>query len=154
MKEVKGNLIELAKNGEFDVIVHGCNCFCKMGAGLAKQIRANFPEAYKVDQQTKRGDYDKLGTCSVADCGCVVVVNAYTQFGYASYGRSVDYDAIRSCMKWIVKTYLDKKIGLPKIGAGLGGGDWNIIKKILEEEMGGMDVTVVEWSNLKRGKRI
>ena len=143
IKTIRGDLIELAKQGEFDTICHGCNCFCKMGAGIAKLIRVNFPEAYGVDQKTKKGDYNKLGTCSVADCGSVIVVNAYTQFGYASFGRSVDYDAVRSCMKWIAETYPDKKIGLPKMGAGLGGGNWDIIKHIMEEELDGMDVTIV-----------
>ena len=31
MKEVFGDLIELALVGKFDVIVHGCNCFSTMG---------------------------------------------------------------------------------------------------------------------------
>jgi len=34
------------------------------------------------------------------------------------------------------------KVGLPKIGAGLGGGDWSIISKIIEEELGEFDVTI------------
>ena len=35
---VDGDLIKLAKQGRFDVIVHGCNCFCQMGAGIAPQM--------------------------------------------------------------------------------------------------------------------
>ena len=35
MKIIKGNLISLALAGEFEVIIHGCNCFCTMGAGIA-----------------------------------------------------------------------------------------------------------------------
>ena len=38
MKEVAGDLIQLAYDGKFDVIVHGCNCECMMGGGIAKQI--------------------------------------------------------------------------------------------------------------------
>ena len=33
MKTIQGNLIHSAQAGEFDLIVHGCNCFCTMGAG-------------------------------------------------------------------------------------------------------------------------
>ena len=44
MKTIQGNLIHLAQNGEFDLIVHGCNCFCTMGAGIAKGIKAAFRE--------------------------------------------------------------------------------------------------------------
>jgi len=45
MKTIQGNLIHLAQNGEFDLIVHGRNCFRTMGAGNAKGIKAAFPES-------------------------------------------------------------------------------------------------------------
>jgi len=40
--EVDGDLIKLALQGEFDVIAHGCNCFCTMGRGLAPQMAKAF----------------------------------------------------------------------------------------------------------------
>lgn len=43
MREIRGNLITLAENGEFDAIVHGCNLFCKFGIGLAKEIKCKYP---------------------------------------------------------------------------------------------------------------
>ena len=49
MKQRTGDLIDLAADGEFDVIVHGCNCECIMGGGIAKQIKMSFPPAYKAD---------------------------------------------------------------------------------------------------------
>ena len=39
MNKIKGDLIKFAINGKFDVIIHGCNCFCTMGAGIAKTIK-------------------------------------------------------------------------------------------------------------------
>lgn len=33
MKYIIGDLLKLADDGQFDVIVHGCNCFNTMGAG-------------------------------------------------------------------------------------------------------------------------
>ncbi len=32
MKMVKGDLLALADAGEFDIIMHGCNCFNVMGS--------------------------------------------------------------------------------------------------------------------------
>ena len=149
MKHLHGNLITLAQKGQFDVIVHGCNCHCTMGAGIAKTIKDAFPEAYAADCQTVKGDRNKQGTCSVAECtipaGKVVVVNAYTQFHWHGRGVKADYEAIRSCMAWIKHTFHGKRIGIPKIGAGLAGGDWKRISGIIEEELAGEDVTCVEY---------
>jgi O-acetyl-ADP-ribose deacetylase (regulator of RNase III) len=36
-----------------------------------------------------------------------------------------------------------KRIGYPKIGAGLAGGDWNIISSIIDKELIGEDHTLV-----------
>lgn len=150
MKKKQGDLIQMAKNGEFDVILHGCNCMCEMGAGIARAIKDNFPEAYQEDQRTKPGDRSKLGTCTYATCKVndhkVDVVNAYTQFDYKKQKQDevlVDYEAVRSCLRWIKQNYSGQRIGLPKIGAGLAGGDWERISQIIDEELGDEHVTLV-----------
>ena len=146
IKHVTGDLIALAKEGHFDVIVHGCNCFCTMGAGIARTIAEEFPEAFVVDQNTERGDSSKLGTCTTATNGPLTVVNAYTQYGFAkSNSPAVDYYAIRSCLSWVADNFPDKRIGIPYIGAGLAGGDWSIIRDIIEDTLGDTQTTVVEW---------
>lgn len=33
MKIIKGDLIKLALDGKFDVIIHGCNCFAQWEQG-------------------------------------------------------------------------------------------------------------------------
>jgi len=144
MKYIDGDLITLTRKGYFDVIGHGCNCFLNMNAGIAKSIKEAFPEVYSADWTTRKGDRKKLGTASYVDYGDFVVLNLYTQFDYGP-GLRADYDAIRKCMKYIKNRYSGRKIGLPMIGAGLAGGDWNIISKIIEEELEDEDVTVVRF---------
>ena len=142
MKYKVGDLVRDA--GDFDVIVHGCNCFCTMGAGIAKQIKKAFPKAYQADQNTICGDQTKLGTITYyQNKKNPIVVNAYTQFDFGRSNINADYDAIRQCMKRIKLQFSGMKIGLPKIGAGLAGGDWEIIETIINEELDGEDVTVV-----------
>ncbi|GJL53095.1 MAG: hypothetical protein NPIRA02_02270 [Nitrospirales bacterium] len=145
---IHGNLIALADTGIFDVIVHGCNCFHTMGAGLAREIRRGFPAAYNADCRTIRGDRRKLGTCSVAQCmtrqgQTLYVVNAYIQYDWRGVGRKADYDAIRRCLRWIGHTFSRYRIGLPMIGSGLAGGDWSLIERIIIEELDNLDVTIV-----------
>ena len=149
MKKIEGDLIKSALNNEFDAIIHGCNCFHTMGAGIARTVKQVFPEAYVADvQDTKKGDIDKLGTCSIAEVDRdgvkVTIINAYTQYQYWNE-MDVDYDAVRSCMKQIKENFSGKRIGLPMIGAGLAGGDWDIISAIMEEELVDEDVTLVIW---------
>jgi O-acetyl-ADP-ribose deacetylase (regulator of RNase III) len=151
MKTTRGDLLALGKNGTFDVIVHGCNCFCGMGNGIAGQIKKQFPAAYEADKATTKGDMKKLGTCTFATVpndagGQLTIVNAYTQYRWSGKERVADYDAIRACMKWLKTQHGAKKIGLPKIGAGLAGGDWGTIVKIMDEELAGVDATVVEYA--------
>lgn len=147
MKTVHGNLIELALQGHFDVIVHGCNCFCSMGGGIARTIKAVFPAAFEADCRTTPGDRGKLGTTTTARCptdsGTVTVVNAYTQYDYAGPGVLVDYDALARCLQWVAETYPTQRIGLPKIGAGLAGGDWCRIEPIMQAALGEIDCTLV-----------
>jgi O-acetyl-ADP-ribose deacetylase (regulator of RNase III) len=61
----------------------------------------------------------------------ITIVNAYTQFNYGTDKINVDYDAIYKVMVQIDKDFPTQSIGLPRIGAGLAGGDWNHILSIL-----------------------
>ena len=150
MDTIKGDLVKYAKEGKFDVIVHGCNCFCTMGAGIAKAIRAEFPAAYEADLSTVKGDKSKLGSFSKAEIESedhlVTVINAYTQFNYKGKGTKADYTAIKSVFKKIKQEFRGKRIGYPKIGAGLAGGDWDIISNIIDQELEGENHTLVEFA--------
>lgn len=161
-REIKGDLVELTKQGYFDVITHGCNCFSTMGAGIAVPMKNNFgcdmfPREAKLNKQGEReavevGNIDKLGCIDyqtkIINSHTVTVVNSYTQY---RYGRNhadgdkcpVDYDAIALCMRKINHQFRGQRIGLPMIGCGLAGGDWNIVSEIIQSELFDCDVTVV-----------
>lgn len=149
MNVVDGDVIQLALDGEFDVIVHGCNCFCAMGKGLAKGIRATFPEAYEADCATEKGDETKLGAYSAVTVERnghqITIVNAYTQFRYGGRRKNVDYDAMRQVFAQIKTDFAGQRIGYPMIGAGLAGGDWSVIEGIIEEALAGEDHTLVRY---------
>jgi len=144
---VKGDLITLALGGHFDIIVHGCNCFCSMGAGIAKAIQQEFPEAFTADLQTTSGDKEKLGDFSSATVTrfghTITIINGYTQFAF--HGRQIlaDYKAITRLFAKLKKAYPGKRFGYPKIGAGLAGGDWKEIYKIINRELHGEDHALV-----------
>jgi O-acetyl-ADP-ribose deacetylase (regulator of RNase III) len=149
MKEITGDLLALALQGQFDVIVHGCNCFCTMGAGIAKTIKKQFPEAYAADQETLPADHAKLGSYSYASIvrgdTRFVIVNAYTQYDWRGKGVKAEYAAIRTVFARLRQEFSGLRIAYPLIGAGLARGDWNQIAAIIEEELAGMDHALVRF---------
>lgn len=152
---VHGDLLKLAKQGEFDVIVHGANCFNTMGGGIAKQIRDQFPEAYAADCATLKGDRSKLGHYTTATVNGLTIVNAYTQYSYGQFGKSKDlfeYDAFIYILDQLALEFPGKRFGFPLIGTGLAGGDAITIVEILELfstqiEASGGSVTLVDFDN-------
>lgn len=140
MKSINGDLLSAFDNGDIDIMVHGCNCFCTMGAGIALPIKRKYPEVYKKDLETKKGSKSKLGTIVCVDVDRKnspgIIINAYTQYQLGKPKNEIQmrYKAIENCFSEIYKKFPDKKIGIPKIGCGLAGLDWKIVSKIIEEQ--------------------
>lgn len=147
VKQVKGDLIKSAKKGEFDVIAHQANCFNTMGSGIALSIKNTWPEASDVDNLTKKGDIEKLGTISFTKNTNPIIVNLYGQFDFWSTGVLTNYDALEKSLVQMKKNFPGKKIGMPKIGSLRARGDWSIILPIIEKVFCDAtdDVTIVEW---------
>ena len=130
---IKGDLLQT----EVNHIIHGCNSRGVMGSGVAKILREKYPQAYK-DYIFKYNNYGlELGSIivSVQDDG-KVIHNAITQ---KDYGRDssrvyVSYWAIAEAFRKINSQGI-KEIALPKIGAGLANGDWNVISAIIENTL-------------------
>lgn len=150
----KGDLLRLARNGEFDVIVQGCNCYCRMGSGLAKQIRSEYPEAYTADCTTTPGDRNKLGTYTKATTkDGFTIVNAYTQYRFNRAGESRDvfeYGAFDQILKTLANEFPTSRIGFPMIGMGLACGDPVKIVTAIDQfsqvlERTGGTVTLVDY---------
>jgi O-acetyl-ADP-ribose deacetylase (regulator of RNase III) len=155
MKEVTGNLITLANNNEFDVIVHGCNCFCTQKSGLAPQmVKAYGTDKFPMEAEEFKGDLNKLGqidykTLNVGS-GELIVVNAYSQYSFGRVSKSnptppVDYDALRLIFRKMNTIFKGKRIGLPGIGTGLAGGSLDLVKTMMIEEFTDCDITFVTY---------
>jgi O-acetyl-ADP-ribose deacetylase (regulator of RNase III) len=168
IKYVDGDLIKLAKEARFDAIVHGCNCLSTMGAGIAPQMAKAFG-CDRFEMELWGPTVEKLGCIdyqtfvlgehaiwSLDDAKNnrnepeLTVVNAYTQHMYGrnhvnGLAKPFDYEAFTICMRKINEVFKGKHIGMPKIGAGLAGGDWKRIEKIIETELWFCEVTIVNY---------
>lgn len=150
MKIIKGDLIDLAKRGKFDYIIHGCNCHCQMGKGIAAQIAKEFPQAWSVDAQTATGDIFKLGNYTITEAYSdngheFKIVNAYTQY-YP--GPDFQQFALWSALFKLQKLEkLDGQtlVGVPWIGCGIGGSSKDIVLPIFEHFSKKINLTIVDY---------
>ena len=148
-KEIDGNLLDLFDEGEFDVIAHGANCFSTMGAGIAKQIRERYPEAYYADIYYSLNEEERLGNFTCTSDGSIV--NLYTQY---HPGANFCYSAFRLAIRKLEHYFGNKgyKFGFPMIGCGIGGGNWNKVKAIIQKELKDEDVTIVFYNEVEQEK--
>lgn len=134
-------------------IAHGVNCQGVMGSGLALAIRNKWPSVYDNyrkfynEYQNRYSNTNFAFTFPEKLLGEVnisyqdenrTIANCFTQLNYGRQKniRYVSYDAVAKTfnyLNWLIREEV-KEIALPKIGAGLGGGDWNVIKEIIESE--------------------
>lgn len=138
---VKGDVFTSGAN----IIAHGCNCKGGYGSGVAGAMAKKHPSARNAYLMKHQSEGWQLGDVQFVMAKNVIIANCATQKSYLPRGkRHADYDAIRTCMEKVrdfAKQY-NYTIAIPKIGAGLAGGDWKTIKKILNEVFADYDVTV------------
>ncbi len=147
-----GCLIAALDAGEVGAIAHQANCQNTMKSGVAKALVERWPAVAEADQATTKGDPDKLGSLSFTPVYCNdsevrLVFNLYGQY---TYGREkgVVYTEVKALGNAMaqMKLFLDslgiKSVGLPKLGAGLGGAKWEDIESVIITELAGLDVTI------------
>jgi O-acetyl-ADP-ribose deacetylase (regulator of RNase III) len=155
IKKLYGDLLDYAKRGYFDIIIHGCNCQHIMGKGIAKQIRASYPEMFEIDCKSPRVAPGKI---LYHEFNGLTVINAYTQIAPGGPNirhkiRKDNHDIfdtrdnrlnfIKESMLKVNDRFKGKKIGIPKIGAGLAGGEWFMIEYVIKQSLKDNDVTLV-----------
>jgi len=137
VSETKGNILET----KITNIAHGVNCKNAMGSGVAKAIYTCFPDVKKQYHLAMEGmlKYSfseskyALGKIQKVICGEKNIFNCWTQdrYGYNNE-KLANYWAIGVCFKSLSEQDI-KEIAIPKIGCGLAGGDWGIVKQIIND---------------------
>lgn len=172
-KTIKGDLITLTLGGDFDLICHQVSCMSKQKAGIAVAMAKTFETNLFKYEIVDIGSINKLGTVDYGvywkqnikngKCKCIghhngiykkaelpldvfYVANLYGQYLPATLGNynPTDYAAIEICFKKLNVMFTGYHVGIPKIGAGLGGGDWNKIKEIINKVTPNLNITLVE----------
>ena len=158
-------LIEVkAESGIAKLIDHGTNCQGSFNSGFAGQLRRIYPEAREEYLRAYDNNLIKLGGITSVGNDYLRIINANTQefYGRVENTQYVSYQAVKRCFSEVndvavsmletivVDDYgVDDEIKtgqvhIPHIGCGLAGGDWDIILKIILEEID-LRVQVHTW---------
>lgn len=115
-----------------------------MGSGVARALFEKWPQVKELYhswfEEFDAGDKGIKALGRIDDLltkDNKVIVNCFTQqfFGPGDK-RYLSYDALVSCMSRLYmccEYYKVNEIAIPKIGCGLAGGSWPIVKSILED---------------------
>lgn len=148
VKIISGDLLQLFDGGKFDLIMHGCNCFASMSGGIARAIAQRYPLAKEADKEAVarlraegRSRSELLGTFSACALPQGRILNLYTQY-YP--GPDFRDEAFREALRLVKKEFSGCRMGLPWIGCGIGGARRSTVYALVEDELGGQDVTIVE----------
>lgn len=131
IRHIVGDLLSVTSG----MIVHGCNEEGKMGKGVALSIRKKYESVYYY-LMLKATDGLCIGNVQYVRVDHNLrIVNAIIQraYGDVHHKRYVDYEAVYACfLKIFNRAKIEKvfTISIPKIGAGLGGGDFG---KVLDK---------------------
>lgn len=139
------------------ILVHVCNDIGAWGRGfvLALSKRYRQPEAaFKTWAAGKTDQPYQLGEVQFVDVGDGLrVANLIGQHDIARKNRPTEtppvrYEAIQEGLARVRREaqHLGASVHMPRIGAGVAGGDWAVIERIIAEELAarGVPVTVYD----------
>jgi Zn-dependent peptidase ImmA (M78 family)/O-acetyl-ADP-ribose deacetylase (regulator of RNase III) len=152
IRYLKGNALEPRGTGE-KVVVQIVNDKAMIwGAGFSRQVSKKWPQAqlkFKDWVLGARGEF-KLGNTHVVrvdDSTTVVSLVAQHGFGPSDHPR-IRYNALATSLQQVgeLANSAGASIHMPRIGAGLAGGSWEVVEEIVEESLcrRGLNVTVYD----------
>jgi hypothetical protein len=145
IKHIKCDIFESGA----DVICHQVNCQGVMGSGVAKQVREKYPWVYGEYKEACNSNMPAFDLLGWTQCVYInetqMIANIYAQENYGYDGKCyTDYKALRDGLKNIVEWYPNKSVAIPYLmGCHRGGGDWNVVYKMIEEVFADFDGEVL-----------
>ena len=112
---------------------HGCNCAGGMGAGVAIEFKRRWPTMFEEYAARCADGRFGLGDVFAWSEAGVTVYNLGTQLHWK---KKAQLPALAVGLRKMVELAGHagiERIGLPRIGAGLGGLDWTRVKKVITE---------------------
>lgn len=151
IKIIDGNLFD----SQAQIICHQCNCRGIMGSGVAAEVKRRYPHVYN----SYRKDYEmgklKLGYVNFANATThQIIANMCGQDKYGYDGKQyTHYDELQDCLNRVKEYASNEYVVRPTIAfpylmsCHRGGGDWNIVYKMIEDTFKDYDVEIWRLNN-------
>lgn len=119
------------------VIAHICNNVGLFGAGFALAIAQKHPSVQQAYTERHQQEPFDLGEVQFVEVGNLFFANMIAQNGVRSFRnpRPIKYNSLEFCLMEVYSFAKNKELPvvMPRIGAGLAGGDWQVIEKIIRD---------------------
>jgi O-acetyl-ADP-ribose deacetylase (regulator of RNase III) len=134
------------------VIVHVCNDEGKWGKGFVLAVSRRWSEPERVYRSAfEKPPFPALGDVQFVKVSeDLTVANLIGQHGVRSARSNgpppIRYPAVGAGLEKVAEFAARQKavVAMPRIGAGLAGGSWDEIEKIVEQTLGGVEVHVYD----------
>ena len=130
-----------------DAIVNTVNCVGVMGRGIALQFKNKFPENFKEYAAACKKQEVQPGKMFVHQTGQLTnprfIINFPTKRHWKGKSKLEDIDSGLADLINVIKKYNIKSIAIPPLGSGLGGLDWELVKKKIETSLSRLDNTKI-----------
>jgi len=124
------------------IIAHICNDVGAWGKGFTAALDKKWDKPRKAYKEWANGEYFDLGGIQFVTIdkeADLYVANMVAQHGLRSKDNPtpIDYKALKRCLDLVEEeaNFLEASVHMPKIGTGLAGGDWQIIEKIIVNQL-------------------
>lgn len=105
-------------------------------ARVSPESARRFPEVDRAQRLWYQMGLQQLGAVQMVPTHTgLIIANLYAQEDWQRQpGRiNADYEALAQCLTTLLEELSPGAVlGMPRIGSGLGGGDWNVIERIIE----------------------
>lgn len=142
---INGNIFDAGA----DILVNPVNLVGVMGKGLALEFKKRFPDNYSAYKKWCRNK-PKIGEYLIFGDRGKLIFNFPTKIHWKD-PSNIEYieKSAKTLVAWCKKYGNKKKIAIPKVGCGLGGLDWNIVKSKLIEMFGALNDIDIEITILE-----
>ena len=131
------------------ILIHICNTINAWGAGFVVPLARKWPITKRSYHEWYQENLSlTLGTIQAVQVEKdIVVINMIGQEGIGGTKDNppIRYEAVRECLQKVRGIALEHNASVHApylMGAGLAGGDWNTIERIIIEELSDYDVSV------------